>query len=195
MKKSLIVVLVLVASSTAFSQNNGPSLEQKWSRMLEKAENYDPYKVIKKAELADFWKSVNDSIVRYQKEIAKEKQTIASQATEISQLKNTATELNTTLSQTQTDKNSVSFLGIKANKFVYLSTLCLLLLAAIAGIGVLYYMYTNSNNITVQKVNAYAVLSKEFDEYKLGKIEMERKLRRELQTQVNKLEELKKGNG
>ena len=195
MKKSLMVVLLLVVSSTAFSQNNGPSLEQKWSRMLEKAENYDPYKVIKKTELADFWKSLNDSIIRYQKELKIEKRTVANQKTEISQLKNTTAELNNTLSQTQTDKDSVRFLGIKANKFLYLSTLCLLLLAAVAGIVLLYYMYMNSNTITSQKVSAYTVLSKEFDEYKLGKIEMERKLRRELQTQVNKLEELKKGNG
>jgi hypothetical protein len=195
MKKSLIVVLFMVVSSTAFAQNNGPSLEQKWSRMLEKAENYDPYKVIKKTELADFWKSVNDSIVRYQKELKTERRTVASQQAEISQLKNTSAELNTTLSQTQIDKDSVTFLGIKANKFLYLSTLCLLFLVAVAGIVVLYYMYMNSNSVTTQKISAYAVLSKEFDEYKLGKIEMERKLRRELQTQVNKLEELKKGNG
>ena len=103
--------------------------------------------------------------------------------------------MNTKLAQNETDRNSVSFLGIKANKFAYLSTLCLLLVIALVAIGILFYLYTNSNVITAQKINAHQIISKEFDEYKLGKIEMERKLRRELQTQVNKLEELKKGNG
>ena len=191
MKKPLIVLFLLIFSATAFSQ----TLEQKWSKMLEKAENYEPYKVIKKTELADFWKSTNDTIQRYQKELKGERSLIASQKVQIAQLKAQTVELNNTLSQNETDKNSVSFLGIKANKIAYLSTLCLLLVIALFGIGALYYMYKNSNTITSQKVNAYQVLSKEFDEYKLGKIEMERKLRRELQTQVNKLEELKKGNG
>lgn len=191
MKKPLIVLFLLFISSIAFSQ----TLEQKWGRMLEKAENYDPYKVIKKTELADFWKSTNDTIQRYQKEIKGQRSVIASQKSEITQLKAQTTELNATLSQNETDKNSVSFLGIKANKVAYLSTLTLLFVIALLGIGVLYYMYTNSNSVASQKVNAYQLLSKEFDEYKLGKIEMERKLRRELQTQVNKLEELKKGNG
>ncbi len=125
----------------------------------------------------------------------KQRAAVASQQTEITQLKNQTKELNAALSQNEADKNSVSFLGIKANKFAYLSTLCLLLVIALVGIGVLYYLYSNSNVITSQKVNAYQLLSKEFDEYKLGKIEMERKLRRELQTQVNKLEEIKKTNG
>ncbi len=191
MKKPLIVLFLLSISTIAFSQ----TLEQKWGRMLEKAENYDPYKVIKKTELADFWKSTNDTIQRYQKELKGQRSLISTQKSEITQLKAQTVELNTALSQNESDKNSVSFLGIKANKFAYLSTLMLLFVIALAGIGILYYMFANSNSIASQKVSAYQVLSKEFDEYKLGKIEMERKLRRELQTQVNKLEELKKGNG
>lgn len=191
MKKPLIVLFLLCISTIAFSQ----TLEQKWGRMLEKAENYDPYKVIKKTELADFWKSTNDTIQRYQKELKGQSSLISAQKSEITQLKAQTVELNTALSQNESDKNSVSFLGIKANKFAYLSTLTLLFVIALGGIAILYYMFKNSNSIASQKVNAYQVLSKEFDEYKLGKIEMERKLRRELQTQVNKLEELKKGNG
>ena len=191
MKTPLMIAFLLLVGTTAFSQ----TLEQKWGKMLEKAENYEPYKVIKKTELADFWKSTKDTIQRYQKELKAERAVIGSQKSEISQLKSQAAQLNTQLSQNETDKNSVSFLGIKANKFVYLSVLCFLLLTAIVGIGILYYRYHNSNAVTIQKANAYQLISKEFDEYKLGKIEMERKLRRELQTQVNKLEELKKGNG
>ncbi|MDB5255601.1 MAG: hypothetical protein JWM14_296 [Chitinophagaceae bacterium] len=191
MKTPLIVIFLLVILNTAFSQ----TLEQKWGRMLEKAENYEPYKVIKKTELADFWKSTKDSIQRYQKELKTERGLIVSQKSEIGVLKAQTVELTNKLSQNETDKNSVSFLGIKANKFAYLSTLCLLLVIALVGIGLLYYLYANSNAIAVQKVSAYQMLSKEFDEYKYSKIEMERKLRRELQTQVNKLEELKKGNG
>jgi hypothetical protein len=191
MKTSLLVAFLLAITTTTFSQ----TLEQKWGKMLDKAENYDPYKVIKKTELADFWKATNDSIQRYQKELKSERGVIASQKSEVVTLKAQNVELTNKLSQNETDKNSVSFLGIKANKFAYLSTLCLLLVIALVGIGMLYYLYKNSNDVAVQKVNAYQVLSKEFDEYKQGKIEMERKLRRELQTQVNKLEELKKGNG
>ena len=191
MRKLAIIIFLLLIGGSAFSQ----TLEQKWGKMLEKAENYEPYKVIKKTELADFWKSTHDTIQRYQKELKTERAAVGTQKAEIAQLKTKIVELNAELSQNETDKNSVSFLGIKANKFVYLSTLCVLLVIALFGIVALYYLYNNSNTVTNQKVNAHQILSKEFDEYKLGKIEMERKLRRELQTQVNKLEELKKGNG
>lgn len=192
MKKfSIFVLLLLIGSSTSFSQ----TLEQQWGKMLESSENYQIYKVVKKTELADFWKSTNDSIRGYQKVLKRERAAMAGQQIEITQLKNQTKELNATLSQNETNKNSVSFLGIKANKFSYLSTLCLLLVIALFIIGFIYYLYTNSNVITSQKVNAHQLLSKAFDEYKLGKIEMERKLRRELQTQVNTLEELKRTNG
>jgi DNA-binding NtrC family response regulator len=56
----------------------------------------------------------------------------------------------------------------------------------------MFSLYKNSKKITKVKSQEYDLLAKQLEEARASKTETERKLKREIQTLVNKLEDLKK---
>jgi hypothetical protein len=192
MKRIIIFQVLMFIVGVAFSQDKTESLNKKWGNMLDKAESYQFYKVIKKSELDDLWKAVQDSSNKVKNELRVEKNLVKQQNAQISQLQKQDYEVKTKLERVSKDKNNMVFLGMDVNKYTYTVVLWFIIFLVLIGCGVLFFLYYNSNNITVQKINDYELLSKTLEEYKYSKIEMERKLKREIQTYVNKIEELKK---
>jgi F0F1-type ATP synthase assembly protein I len=182
---------MLLLAGTGMSQNSPTTLNQKWDNMLSKSENYQNYKVIKTSELLDVWKSIQDSIVRFKAELVQERNRIKGQNAQIIQLQKQVSDVKEELNGVTTQKNSMSFLGMDVDKYVYTSALWMIILIVVGSCAVLFYLYTKSNKVTVQKITEYDQLSRSFEEYKQGKIEMERKLKREIQTNANMVEELK----
>jgi uncharacterized protein HemX len=191
MKRIIILQVLMFVAGLAFSQGNQETLNKKWSTMLDKAESYQFYKVIKKTDLDQVWKAVQDSVSRAKNDLIREKNQVKQQQSQIDQLQKQDYEVKSKLERTSKEKNSMVFLGMDVNKYTYTTILWLIIILVMAGCGILFFMYYNSNNITIQKINEYEHLSKTLEEYKYGKIEMERKLKRELQTYINKIEELK----
>lgn len=188
MKRFVILPVLFFIAGTALSQ----SLNDKWDHMLDKAETFQHYKVIKRVELSDVWKSVQDTVGQLKTELIKERAQIKQQQEQIAALQKEVAELTGVIEKTKIDRDSMSFLGMSVDKYNYANTLWFIIFGILAGAGILFYLYRNSNVVTVQKINEYDQLSKSFEEYKQSKIEMERKLKRELQTYMNKIEELKK---
>jgi hypothetical protein len=194
MKKLIIIPIILLIQVVSFSQTN-ESLNTRWDKMLNKSSTFENYKVIKKTELADFWKFVQDSVSTLKSQLSQEKALIAKQKGEIEVLQKQSNEINSNLESTRNEKDSMSFLGMDVDKYSYATTLWILIFLILAGCGVLFYLFQNSNKVTTQKTNDYESLNKSFEEFKQNKIEVERKLKREIQTQMNKIEELKSSPG
>jgi hypothetical protein len=192
MKAYFTLLCLILSVSIVFAQQDKSSLSKRWGTMLENAETYEPYKVIKKIELQDFWKNTSDSISAYQREVRSAQSAIAKQSIEIVDLKATVAQANVAIEQLKEGRDDVSYLGIKANKYFYITVLYLLLVGALVLSAALFYTYNNSQVVAIQKTNAFQKLEQEFTEYKQAKFEVEKKLKRELQTQLNELEELKK---
>jgi septal ring factor EnvC (AmiA/AmiB activator) len=66
-----------------------------------------------------------------------------------------------------------------------------LLIAAL----VLYFRFQSANRITQQTRKEYQTLQSEFDEHRQRTRENETKLKRDLQTEINRVEELKGKSG
>jgi|GEM_PF-7047443 len=190
----LFCFFTLYSFSDLFAQQNASSLEQRWTKMLDHAETYEPYKVIDKKELYSFWNATCDSLKSYQRVVKREKSKTAAQASTITSLKKELGETSALLQASKQESDSLTYLGFTANKYFYLSVLYVLLLCALVGIGFLYYLYKNSQLETVEKTTACQKITQEFNEYKQVKFEAEKKLKRELQTQWNTIEELKRGH-
>lgn len=195
MKKLIIIPVILLIQSISFSQTTDESLNSKWDKMLNKSSTFESYKVIKKTELADFWKFVQDSVSILKNQLAQERTLIAKQKSEIDQLQKQSAEINSSLESTRNEKDTMTFMGMDVDKYSYATTLWILIFIILAGCGALFYMFQNSNKVTLQKTNDYESLNKSFEEFKQNKIEVERKLKREIQTQMNKIEELKSSSG
>lgn len=194
MKSNLLFLMPFLFVSSLFAQQTKLSLNDRWNQLLERAENYEPYKVIKKVELDAFWKTTNDSITLYRRTLADEKKKTNQYEAKITRLKNELDETNVLLSASKEESNSLSFLGITANKYVYLSVLWVLFLGSLVMIGFVFFLYKNNHVVAAEKVKAYEKVAQEFDQYKQAKLDLERKLKRELQTQLNLIEELRRLN-
>ena len=192
MKKILFCILMIGAISNGYPQNKGITLNRRWEYMLDKSNNYQLYKVIKKTDLTDVWKAVQDSVSFLQIQLAREKVKITQLEAQIRDLKAQVNEIDQKHKAVTIEKDNIRFLGGGVNKHTYVNVLWAIILIILIGSGVLFTLFINSNRITQQKKGEYDDLFKSFEEYKIGKIELERKLRRELQTNMNMIEELKR---
>ncbi len=194
MKLTILLPLFLFSMTSLFAQQTKVSLNDRWTQMLEHAETYEPYKVIKKVDLDVFWKITTDSVRLYKRALTDEKNKTHQYEHNITTLKKNLDETSTLLHAAEDEKESLTFLGITANKYVYLSVLWIFFLAALVVIAFVFFLYKNSHVVAAEKVRSYDKLTQEFDHYKQAKLDLERKLKRELQTQLNLIEELKKLN-
>src|SRR5690606_19275597 len=122
MKKLIIIPVILLIQSISFSQTTDESLNSKWDKMLNKSSTYERYKVIKKTELADFWKFVEDSVSILKNQLAQERTLIAKQKSEIDQLQKQSAEINSSLESTRNEKDTMTFMGMDVDKYSYATT-------------------------------------------------------------------------
>lgn len=191
MKTFLIFPILLFATTLSFSQNTGETLDKKWDKMLNKAETFQLYKVINKAELGSVWKSVQDTVSQYKVLLNKERSQISQQQSQIASLQKQLSAVQTKLASETSVKDNMTFMKMEVNKYTYTTLLWVLIIIGFAGCAVLLFLFLNSNRTTVRKTKDYEQLFKELEEYKQSKIEVERKLKREIQTNMNTIEELK----
>lgn len=192
MKRLTIYLLFMSLAGTVSAQSGQSSLDEKWNNMLNKAESYQHYKVIKKTDLSELWGVVQDSVSKLESMLVQERSKIVSQQNKIDQLEKQEGEVQAKLDAVTLEKDNMSFLGIEVDKYAYATILWVFIVVIAAGCGVLFFMFKTSNKVTVQKISEYDHLFNRFEDYKKSKIELERKLKRELQTQLNTVEELKR---
>lgn len=191
MKKIFILALLSLTSLHIFADKK-VDLDEQWNKMIGKANTYQGYKVIKISELNSMWETVQEHVKKQDLGLADENNTTKQQKIRISKLEKEAVLLTQKIEQTNSEKESIRFLKFTFNKHNYTTLLWLLIGLTILSATVLFFLYFRSNKITVQKIKDYTDLSKAFEEYKQSKIEIERKLKRELQTYLNKSEEMSK---
>ena len=192
MKKIIIAFAIFLSSLSTYAQSKGPTLNKRWEGMLSRSNNYQLYKVVKKTDLEEVWKAVQDSVNHLQNQLVREKSKIPTLDTQIKDLKKQVDEIDQKHQAVTIEKDNIVFLGAGVNKHTYVNILWVMIALIIVGAVILFFLFKNSNRITNQKKNEYDHLFKSFEEYKMSKIEMERKLRRELQTNMNMIEELKR---
>jgi hypothetical protein len=192
MKKFIITSVLLIIAYGVFAQDTLKTLDSKWNYMLQKAENYQDYKVINKNQLNETYKSIQDTLSKLRSDLLNERIKVKGQNDQIALLNKQITEDKTGFNMVSNEKNSIGFLGMQINKYAYVSFLWILLIGISVSSVLMFFLYKNSKKITRVKSEEYEGLAKQLDEAKAAKVETERKLKREIQTMVNKLEELKK---
>ena len=160
------------------------------------------YKVVKLRNLDAFWKNVADTLRArelkvkqarkgIEQELVQAKQSLQAQENQLQTLKQENTQKDLEVQKSAHNVANISFLGLDMNKttFVILSWGIIILL--LAGLGVLFYLYKNSKYVTDEKIKSYNDIEQEFKTHKQTSREKELKIKRELQTEMNRVEELK----
>jgi hypothetical protein len=187
--KTIFSCLLFLCATAGYSQSKvqiDNSIEAQFVEVIDKSNNYQKYKVIKRTKLAGLRKNILDSIELLENSIQQKDATITSQ-------KNSITTLEASLSNTQENldasiekEGTISLFGITTKKgtynFVLFSTIGMLVL------GLLFFIikFKNSNIITKQTKHKLSEIEQEFDSYRQKKLEEQQILRRKLQDEINK---------
>ncbi len=185
---SVTIALLLSISSLAQEEN----LSDRFVRVMAESETYEAYKVIRIDRLNTFWQVVGDSLTAYQNSISGLNSTVEGLEVQITEQNKQIDELNSSLNQSKTLNDSIDFLGITFEKWVYHAIVWIVIAGLLVASIFFFGMYKRSNLITERSVKELAALTSEYDDFKDKSREKQVKLKRELQTTVNTLEEVRR---
>ncbi len=187
MKSFIIYTVLFLVPFVAGAQ----TLDEQFYEMKKNAYSYKEYKNIKEVTLNEFWKVVQDSLNTKEKKIVSAQSTISAQEEKITELNTTIGEQKSTIDEKEFDTQHINVMGLDMGKESYkmfnMITIAILIVVA----GLLFYQFNHSKKFAVTKKKDYEKLSGEFEEYKRNALEKQMKLRRELQTERNKIDEIR----
>lgn len=151
-----------------------------------KGTNGQPYEAVKQAWLLKLKANVLDSLKTTYKDLANSEATVANQVKEIDDLKAKLGNTQTTLDQTNEEKNNMSLLGIQTSKTNYNVIMWTIIAALTALLLFFIYKFKNSNSLTKEAKYKLEEVESEFEEHRRNALEREQKVRRQLQDELNK---------
>ena len=187
--KTFFSCVLFLCATVSYSQNNTTSdnsIEAQFVEVIDKSNNYQKYKVIKRTKLAGLRKNILDSIELLENSIQQKDATIASQNNSITTLEANLSNTQNNLALSIEKEGTISLFGITTKKgtynFLLFSTIGILIL------GLLFFIikFKNSNIITKQTKHKLSEIEQEFDSYRQKKLEEQQILRRKLQDEINK---------
>lgn len=160
------------------------------------------YKVVRLSSLDSFWKSVQDTIRAKEQALLQARKGIDQELTQAREnLKNQTTELEAlkeenSLKEQEVQKSAheiatLSVFGLSMDKQTYVILSWVIILTLLVVFGVVLFLYKSSKVTTDEKKRAFDEIDQEFKEHKQNARDRELKIKRELQTEMNRVEELK----
>ncbi|TXK80123.1 hypothetical protein [Mesonia sp. K4-1] len=192
MKKSLSsLILFLFLCGSIFaqeedSQNIDNSINAQFTELIEDANNYQEYKVVKHNKLLQLQKNTVNEIEGLNKTIQSSSDTIQNQRKEVAQLQQKLNQTKEDLENVTQEKDDISFLGMATNKGTYQTTMWVIILALVLILLFFIYKFKNSNVLTKEARKNLAENEAEFEEYRKTALEKQQKLGRMLQDEKNK---------
>lgn len=186
MKKIFTIVLLLVSLSSF-----GQTLDEQFTDLRDNSETFKVYKVIKQTELNQFWNVVSDSVKMLKSKIEESKSEISLQNNKISEQSNVIQQKGEEMASLEYDTTHISVLGIDLFKEAYIIFNFSIIGILMIGLILLFIRFRSNQVIAKQKVAEWKKVNTELEEFKKESLEKQMKLRRELQTQLNKLNEIR----
>lgn len=197
--KNVFIGIILFCSIAAYGQEQEPAdaqptLEQQFREIMQGTETFKSYKVIQIDKLNSFWDTVEDSLQQKENAVLSAKQKIAEQQNTINKLNNTIREGRASIEEAAYDREHINVLGINfaKNTFIIISFVIIAALLALIAFG--YGKYKYSTKMADEKSKSYDKLEEEYKNYQDQSRDKQMKLKREIQTHMNKIEELKHKN-
>ncbi|MEO1031075.1 MAG: tRNA (guanine-N1)-methyltransferase [Bacteroidota bacterium] len=151
-----------------------------------KGTNGQPYEAVKQVWLLKLKSNVLDSLKTTYGNLEASKSTVENQAKEIEDLKAKLTSTQTTLDQTNTEKNNMALLGMQTSKTNYNVIMWGIVAALFALLLFFIFKFKNSNALTRGAKLKLEEVETEFEEHRRVALEREQKVRRQLQDEINK---------
>ena len=189
---SLFSFSILLSSSLIAQDDIDNSLDGQYELLMKKSTTYQDYKVIKNVGLNQLWENINDTIAlintNYYSALAK----IANLNNELSAVKDSLTVTSNALEESTFGRDRISFLGIPLLKITYNSIVWGIILILGGLCAILFLRFIKSNSVTKSTQKEYRKLEEEFEDFKKITRENDINLKRDLQTAINTIEDLKR---
>ncbi|HNQ28221.1 MAG TPA: tRNA (guanine-N1)-methyltransferase [Aquaticitalea sp.] len=194
-KLSAFVLLTCFATTNIYSQqsNNEDKLslsegtiDNQFEYVIQRSNNYQDYKVIKKTWLYQLKAHTLDSLKAIHKNLDETKAIVSAQTNEINGLKEELASTNATLNTTREEKDNILLFGMQMSKSSYSALMWSIIGGLFLLLVIFIYNYNKSNRITRQSKQALADIEEEFEEHRRNALEREQIVRRQLQDEINK---------
>lgn len=185
------IVLCFSMLATAQTKNSKlklpkESLSNQFDFILTNSNKYQDYKVVKRVWIEKIKKNVSDSIRVIKNDLQKELEQVATQQNEIEKLKADLASVNQKIESLNSEKDSISTLGLQLSKGSY-KTLMWSIIGILAALWLFFtYRFRASNAITKEAKAKLAETEEEFEEHRKRALEREQQVRRKLQDEINK---------
>ncbi|MDX1277774.1 tRNA (guanine-N1)-methyltransferase [Oceanihabitans sediminis] len=165
---------------------NSGTIDNQFEYVITKSNNYQEYKVVKKNWLYSLKAHTLDSLKAVQKNLLDTQAIVDKQAEEITSLKESLSDTQNTLEQTNLEKDSMSLFGFPMSKSGYNVLMWSIIGGLLALLLLFIFKFKSSNAITKNANKALADIEEEFEEHRKRALEREQKVRRQLQDELNK---------
>ncbi|MCC9169030.1 hypothetical protein [Pontibacter harenae] len=210
----LLISSLLALSFTAVKAQNKPTakasptsvLEQKFNSLKSNSNSYkerdEDYKVVRVKSLNSFWETVQSTIQTTESQLQKARAgnseelveaqgIIEQQKQEIAALKQDNEQKELAVQESTNLVNNISVFGLNVNKQFYVIINSVIIIGLLIALAVIFSMFNSSRQVAVKKQKAFDEIDEELNTYKKNAREKELKIKRELQTEMNRVEELK----
>lgn len=167
------------------------SLNGQYEVLLKHSWIQQGYKVVNPNRLTSLWKSVNDTINEYKKQLSASKQQSVNLEKQLTELKAQSTNKEEKISESpKVSVNEIRVLGIYLNADTYNWIVWGIILVLAIALTTILLTTAKRGNDSKHHKQLYDEISSEYQSFKTKAKEKELKLARELQTERNTIEEL-----
>ena len=191
--KVIFIFLLIPLASIAQDEvtDADKSIAETYKYLYDNSETYNAYKVFRISSINALLDKVQDTLRVHKQTIADGQQQIADLNTTIENLKLKMEELDLELKQTQKVAGSISLFGLLISKTTYNIILWSIITGLIILLAIAYGSHARSLRLYSIARKEFTELNEEFEEYRKTSQENKVKLGRELQTERNKVSDLK----
>ncbi|MDJ1482208.1 hypothetical protein QNI16_17015 [Cytophagaceae bacterium YF14B1] len=190
LKKSIILSLCIL-QGILFSAQAQNSLNSQYQQLKEGSNNYQDFKVIKQTSLDAFWSKVQDSVSVTKKKLKASTDEIQALKTQVAKLEQQVKAKEDQMQKNDEASQQVPVLGINVDKNGYVMFSYIVYVALLAVLAFFFFQYKNSNQVTVSTRKDFEEARDQVDDYKKKLLEIQTALGRELQTERNRVDEMK----
>jgi preprotein translocase subunit SecF len=190
-KKFLLLFSFIFITTAVYCQANKKfidtgSVKNQFDYLLNESNNFQEFKVVKQQWILKLKSNVSDSISKTKITFSNNVKIISEQLKEIDSLTNEVASITNEFEKLNTEKQQVSFLGIKLEKSLYKSLTYTLILIFIGLFLFYFFKFKQSNVQTKEAKLSLKEVEEEYDEHRKKALEREQKIMRKLQDELNK---------
>lgn len=185
---SLLIVLFSLQVQAQEEQIRSAALLTQFDEMIQTSETFKEYKVIRLTKLATFREQLMDSISTSKRAIAASQNALQSLQTEKTKLEDSLESTNARLGESERTNNQIGFLGLKLNKAAYNSLVWGIIAILAFAVFTVYFRARRALRKSKEASDELVAVESKLKETQFKAQEVQMKLKRELQTALNRLE-------